>query len=152
MPVSQSKEGSVTLGPIEVVVLGFPGSQFTGEIRPRIMDLVERGIVSVVDALLVKKNQAGDVTFVEMAQQTDDPELQALASEMSEHLDLLSDEDVDAFAAQLEPGSSALALVFEHTWMKPVRDAVAASGGVLLADIHVPADVVDEVLAAVELV
>jgi hypothetical protein len=43
-----------------------------------------------------------------------------------------------------------LAIVFEHTWMKPVRDAVAASGGILLADVHVPADVVDEVLAAVE--
>ena len=54
-----------------------------------------------------------------------------------------------AFAADLEPGSSALALVFEHTWIKPVRDAVAASGGMLLADIHVPAEVVDEVLASV---
>ena len=77
--------------------------------------------------------------------------MEAFASECRA-LDLLSSEDVDEFAAALEPGSSALALVFEHTWMLPVRDAVAASGGVLLADIHVPADVVDEVLAAVELV
>ena len=73
-----------------------------------------------------------------------------MASQVSEVLDLLSDDDVDAFAADLEPGSSALAVVFEHTWMKPVRDAVVAAGGVLIADLHVPAAVVDEVLAAVE--
>ena len=139
----------MVLGPIEVVVLGFPGSRFNGEIRPRIMDLVERGIVSIVDALLIKKDQAGEVTFIEMQQHSDDPELEALALQVS-GLDLLSSEDVDDFAAELEPGSSALAVVFEHTWMLPVRDAVAASGGVLLADIHVPADVVDEVLFAVE--
>jgi hypothetical protein len=141
----------VALGPIEVIVLGFPGSRFTGEIRPRIMDLVERGIVSIVDALLIKKDQAGEVTFIEMAQQTGDPDMEAFASQVA-GLDLLSAEDVDEFAAALEPGSSALAVVFEHTWILPVREAVVASGGVLLADIHVPADVVDEVLAAVELV
>ena len=69
---------------------------------------------------------------------------------MSGQVDLISDEDAEAFAAQLEPGSSALAIAFEHTWMKPVRDAVVDSGGVLIADIHVPAEVVDEVLDAVE--
>ena len=146
------RSASVTLGPIEVVVLGFPGSRFTGEIRPRIIDLVKRGIVSVVDALVIKKDQAGVVTFTEMQQLMGDSELEALASAVSGRLDLLSDEDVDVFGAELEPGSSALAIVFEHTWMKPVRDAVAASGGVLIADIHVPAEVVDEVLAAAELV
>ena len=141
----------MALGPIEVIVLGFPGSRFTGEIRPRIMDLVERGIVSIVDALLIKKDKAGEVTFVEMQQQTGDPDMDAFASRVT-GLDLISSEDVDEFAAALEPGSSALAVAFEHTWMLPVREAVVASGGVLLADIHVPADVVDEVLAAVELV
>ena len=142
----------MTLGPIEVVVVAFPGSRFTGDIRPRITDLVERGIVSVVDLLIIRKDDAGDVTFVELQEQTGDPELAALAAVVSDRLDLLSDDDVERFATELEPGSSALAVVFEHTWMKPVRDAVAASGGILLADVHVPADVVDEVLAAVELV
>jgi len=140
----------VTLGPIEILVLGFPGSKFTGEIRPRILELVERGIVTIVDAVFIQKDLDGVVTFTEMDELTDDPEMEALASELSEQLDLISADDVQDLAADLTPGSSALALVFEHTWMKPVRDAVVASGGFLLADIHVPGDVVDEVLAAVE--
>jgi len=140
----------MALGPIEVVVLGFPGSQFTGEIRPRIVELVESGTITMVDALFIQKDQDGTVTYLEMEELADHPDFESLESELSAHIDLISGEDADEFAADLEPGSSAVALVFEHTWMKPVRDAVVASGGVLLADIHVPADVVDEVLAAVE--
>ena len=113
----------MALGPIEVIVLGFPGSRFTGEIRPRIMDLVERGIVSIVDALLIKKDQAGEVTFIEMAQQTGDPDMEAFASQVS-GLDLLSSEDVDEFAAALEPGSSALA-----AGVRAHLDAARARGG-----------------------
>jgi hypothetical protein len=140
----------VALGPIEVVVLGFPGSRFTGEIRPRILDLVERGIVSVIDALFVTKDAEGEVTFLELQQLVDDPDVRALAELLSRQRELLSAEDVTELVAALEPGSSALALVFEHTWMIPVREAVLASGGVLLADLHIPPQVVDEVLAAVE--
>ena len=141
----------MTLGPIELVVLGFPGSRFSGEIRPRIQDLVDRNIVHVVDALLVKKDGQGKTTFYELEELTDgDADLQALGKNISDRLDLISDEDAEVFAAELEPGSSALALAFEHTWMRPVRDAIVNSGGVLIADIHVPAAVVDEVLAAVD--
>lgn len=141
----------MTLGPIELVVLGFPGSRFSGDIRPRIQDLVDRNIVNVVDALLVKKDEQGKATFYELEELTDgDADLQALGKYISGQLDLISDEDAEAFAAELEPGSSALALAFEHTWMRPVRDAIVDSGGFLITDIHVPATVVDEVLAAVE--
>jgi uncharacterized membrane protein len=144
----QRKEAHVTLGPIEVVVFGFPGSRFTGDIRPRILDLVDRGIVNIIDALFMTKNAEGAVDFVELRELSDDPEASAISDVITSQLDLLSDEDIDELAEALTPGSSALAIVFEHTWMRPVRDAIAASGGVLIADIHVPADVVDEVLAA----
>lgn len=60
----------MTLGPIELVVLGFPGSRFSGEIRPRIQDLVDRNIVNVVDALLVKKDERGEATFYELEEVT----------------------------------------------------------------------------------
>jgi hypothetical protein len=140
----------MALGPIEVVVLGFPGSRFTGEIRPRILELVQRGIVSVIDALFITKDDDGAVTFLELQQLADDPEFAALGDLLSRQIDLLAAEDVTELVAELEPGSSALALVFEHTWMLPVREAVVESGGILLADLHIPPDVVDEVLAAVE--
>lgn len=146
--IINGRKVDVTLGPIEMVVIGFPGSRFTGDIRPRIVDLVDRGVVNVVDALLIKKDAEGAVDFVELQEVSDDEEATALGNIIAEQLDLLTDEDIEELATDLTPGSSALAIVFEHTWMRGVRDAVAASGGVLLADIHVPADVVDEVLAA----
>jgi uncharacterized membrane protein len=140
----------VTLGPVELVVLGFPGSRFSGEIQPRIQDLVDRNIVNIVDALLVMKDERGDVTFFELEEMEEaDADLRALHACVSEELDLISAEDAEVFAAELAPGSSALALAFEHTWMRPVREAVMNSGGVLIADVQIPAQVVDEVLDAV---
>jgi uncharacterized membrane protein len=140
----------MSLGPIEVVVLGFPGSRFTGEIRPRIMDLVERDIVMVIDALLITKAEDGTVGVLELEDLTDDPEIVALNGLLSNRLDLLASEDATELAAELEPGSSALAIVFEHRWMIPVREAIVESGGVMLADLHVPPDVVERVLTAVQ--
>lgn len=140
----------MALGPIEVVVLGFPGNRFTGEIRPRILDLVERDIVSVIDALFITKDEDGTVGYLELEQLVDDPEISALNGLLTSRLDLLASEDATELAADLPPGSSALALVFEHRWMVPVREAIIESGGLLLADLHIPPDVVDSVLAAAE--
>jgi hypothetical protein len=63
---------------------------------------------------------------------------------------MLSDEDAEAFADALEPGSSAAALVFEHTWFKPLRNELLDSGGILIADMRIPGLVVEAVLAEVE--
>jgi hypothetical protein len=138
------------LGPIEVVMLGFPGSRFTGEIRPRIAELVQRDIVGVVDALLITKAEDGSVGLMELEDLVDDPEIAALHGLLSSRLDLLAAEDATELAVGLEPGSSALAIVFEHRWMIPVREAIVESGGVMLADIHVPPDVVERALTAVQ--
>jgi uncharacterized membrane protein len=140
----------MALGPIEVVVLGFPGSRFTGDIRPRIVDLVEREIVTVIDALFITKDEDGTVGYLELEQLVDDPEILALDGLFTSRLDLLASEDATELATNLQPGSSALALVFEHRWMVPVREAIVESGGVLLADLHVPPEVVETVLAAAE--
>jgi hypothetical protein len=140
----------MALGPIEVVVLGFPGSRFTGDIRPRIVDLVEREIVTVIDALFITKDEDGTVGYLELVQLVDDPEIFALDGLLTSRLDLLASEDATELAVNLEPGSSALVLVFEHRWMVPVREAIIESGGVLLADLHVPPEVVESVLAAID--
>jgi uncharacterized membrane protein len=140
----------MALGPIEIVVLGFPGSRFTGDIRPRIVDLVERDIVTVIDALLITKGEDGAVGYLELEQLVDDPEISALNGLLTSQLDLLTSEDATELAVNLEPGSSALVLVFEHRWMAPVREAIIESGGVLLADLHVAPEVVESVLAAID--
>lgn len=138
----------MTLGPIELLVLGFPGNRFTGGIIPEIERLVEAGIISVVDVLMIHKDEAGEVTFAELEEDDGDDPVARL-SRMMKGLDLIGDEDVLEFAQALEPNSSAAALVFEHTWAKGFRDAIVASDGELVANFRVPGAVVDEVLAAV---
>ena len=138
------------LGPIEVLVVGFPGNRFTGGILPELEALVEAGTISIVDGLFITKDADGDVTFVELDQIDENEDAAALGRFIGSSLDLLSDDDAAEFAAALEPNSSAAALVFEHTWFKPLRDELIDSGGVLVANMRIPGLVVEEVLAAVE--
>jgi len=142
----------MTLGPIEVLVIGFPGNRFNGQIVPEITSLIERGIITVVDAVMIQKDESGDVSFIELEQtDVDDPAIGAFAGLIHGGTnDLVSDEDLDEFAADLDVNSSAAVLVFEHTWSKGFRDAVVASGGVVVRDLRIPGMVVEEVLAAVE--
>lgn len=137
------------MGPVEVLVIGFPESRFNGEILPAISDLVEREIISVIDGVLATKDDDGTISFVEFEEEDANPEVAALAALVQETRDLVSAEDVAELAASLEPGASAAVLVFEHTWAIGLRDAIVGSGGILLEELRVPGDVVDEVLAAV---
>lgn len=137
------------MGPVEVLVIGFPGSQFNGEILPALTDLVDRGVITVVDGLFAQRAEDGTVEVIEFEEAGASDEVAALAN-LIQDADLVSAEDVDDLLASLEPGSSAAVLVFEHTWSVPLRGAIVGSGGVLVSDIHIPGLVVDEVLAAVD--
>ena len=140
----------MALAPIELLVIGFPGNEFTGGILPELETLVENGVITVVDALLILKDEDGNVDFLELDQIDAGEDIAALGRFLIEGNGLLSDEDVEEFATALEPGSSAAALVFEHTWFKPLRDEILDSGGILLANMRVPGLVVNEVLSLVE--
>jgi Family of unknown function (DUF6325) len=135
------------LGPIEILVIEFPGSQFTGEIIPELERLIESDTISIIDGLLVKKDLNGDVTFIEFDELGINDDASKLAGVIDQLDALISDEDVEAWAAELAPGNSEAILVFEHTWAKPFRDAVVRSGGVLGANIRLGGEVVDELLA-----
>ena len=137
----------MTMGPIEIIEVAFPGSAFNGAILPELRALVQAGTITIVDGLFVRKDDAGEVSWYEVAEMSDD--LGGLGDLFARVDGLLSDEDVAELTAELQPGSSAAILVFEHTWMKPLRDAVLDSGGVLVADIQVPGRVVEEILATV---
>ncbi len=140
----------MTLGPIEVLLVAFPGNRFNGEILPELERLVETGTISVVDGLFVSKTADGEVIFAEFGEDDASPEVARLAALLDQVESLLSDGDVAELAAGLEPDSSAALLVFEHTWAKPFRDAIVDSGGVLAANFRVPGAVVDEVLDELE--
>jgi hypothetical protein len=139
----------MALGPIELLVIGFPGNRFTGGILPEIERLIDDGVITIVDALLIYKDDDGDVEIVELDQVDAGQDVAALNKFLDESNGLISDEDMEGFADALEPGSSAAALAFEHTWFKPLRDELVDSGGILLANMRIPGLVVDEVLAAV---
>lgn len=139
----------MALGPIELYVFGFPGNRFTGGIIPEIERLVDAGTISLVDALMIHKDADGEVTFAEL-EEADGDDPVARLSRLVKHLDLVGEEDVLEFASALAPNSSAAALVFEHTWAKPLRDQLAASEAIVLSNMRIPGSVVQEVLDAVE--
>jgi uncharacterized membrane protein len=138
----------MTLGPVEVLVIAFPGNQFTGEIIPELERLVDNDTISIIDGLLVRKDADGEVSFIEFEELGGNADAERLAGVMNQLDSLISDEDVAELAASLEPNSSEAILVFEHTWAKPLRDAIVASGGVLADNFRVPGMVVDELLDA----
>jgi uncharacterized membrane protein len=134
------------LGPVEILIVGFPGNQFNGEIAPALGDLVADGLVRVIDLVFVTKDGAGDVVGIELSD-LDDAIGSAFAPHVGEPSGILADEDIEDLGADLEPNSSAAILVVEHLWATKFRDAVAGSGGELLASIRIPKEVMDEVLA-----
>ena len=137
----------MALGPIEILIIEFPGSQFKGEIVPELEKLTANDTISIIDGLLVKKDVNGDVTFVEFDELGINDDASKLAGVVDQLDALISDEDVEAWAAALAPGDSEAILVFEHTWAKPFRDAVVRSGGVLGGNIRLGGEVVEELLA-----
>ena len=140
---------TVTPGPVEIVVIAFPGAQFKGDILPELERLVASNTISIIDGLVVLKDADGEITFTEITETTPNADVAALA-ELVDRVDgLIADEDIEILTEDLQPNSAAGILVFEHTWVKRLREAVIGSGGVLLEDVRVPADVVEEVLAVV---
>jgi Family of unknown function (DUF6325) len=138
-----------TVGPIEIVVLAFPGNKFNGRIMPELTALVEAGTVRIVDGMLGLKDAEGACTFLEFSELPTDEEISHVTDLFDQMEPLISDEDLEELMADLEPNSTAAMLVFEHTWVTPLRDAIVESGGILAANIRIPADVVADVLSAI---
>ena len=119
-------------GPIDVVVIGFPaGAPMTGDAIPILLDLVDRGIVRVLDALFVRKQADGTFAGFNLADLDADTagDLTVFAGATS---GLLDDDDVATAAAQIEPGSAALMMVYENTWAAHFIAAVRRNGGELI--------------------
>jgi hypothetical protein len=119
-------------GPIDVVVIGFPaGAPMTGDAIPILLDLVDRGIVRVLDALFVRKQADGTFAGFNLADLDADTagDLTVFAGATS---GLLDDDDVATAAAQIEPGGAALMMVYENTWAAHFIAAVRRNGGELI--------------------
>ena len=125
------------LGPVDYLVVEFPGSRFKGEILPELGDLVQRGIVRVLDLVLITKDDSGGFEAFEFgdAELGDLGELREMERELA---DLLSEDDVTAVAEALDPGSTAALLVYENLWAAPFASAVRRAGGQLVANGRIP--------------
>jgi hypothetical protein len=134
------------LGPVDWIVVEFPGSKFNGEIAPALRELVDRETIRVLDLLVLKKDEDGSLEAFELSD-LDPSEVGELRSYESDLAMLLSEEDVTAVAAAIEPGSSAAVLVWENTWAAPFASAVRHSGGQLVASGRIP---VQAILATLE--
>ncbi|MEI6622712.1 MAG: DUF6325 family protein [Actinomycetes bacterium] len=135
------------VGPVEVMVIAFPGSQFNGSVAPSIQEVVARGDIAIVDMAFITKALNGEVTIVE-AEEVDTEALGNFDALAGDLLDLLNDDDLAAIGADLDPGSSALAIVFEHKWARGVAAAVAGSNGFVVFDERVPREIVLAAIAA----
>jgi hypothetical protein len=134
------------LGPVDWIVVEFPGSKFNGQIAPALLDLVDRDLIRVLDLLVLKKHADGSLEAFELSD-LDEGEIGELRTYESELAMLLSEEDVTSIAAAIEPGSSAAVLVWENTWAAPFASAVRHSGGQLVASGRIP---IQALLAAIE--
>ena len=136
----------MSLGPIEVLMLRFPGNRFRGEIAPALADLVDSGTVRVIDLLFAIKDADGDIDVLEISDMEGD--LSVFAPATSELADTLTEDDARVLSQSLPNNSSAAILLFENTWAKTFVDAVSRANGEVLINERIPRATVEELIAA----
>ena len=136
------------LGPVDYVVVEFPADKanFSGEIAEELKGLVERGVVRVLDLILMRKDLDGSIEAIEL-EDVDESLAGELRELEREAAMLLAEEDVESIGLALEPGAVAAVLVWENTWAGPFGAAVRRAGGQLVANGRIPTQ---GILAAVE--
>lgn len=137
------------MGPIDYLVVEFPGNRMTGEAFPLLVDLVERGLVRVLDLVFVRKDIDGSVTGLELSDLNGDGELDLSVFEGASS-GLIGEDDIQEAGEVLQPGSSAGILIYENVWAAPFAAAVRRSGGQLVASGRIPVQAVLSALDAIE--
>ncbi|MFJ4557379.1 DUF6325 family protein [Streptomyces massasporeus] len=137
------------VGPIDYLVVEFPGNRMTGEAFPLLVDLVDRGIIRILDLMFVRKDADGSVTGMEIADLTGDGALDLAVFE-GVSSGLLGQDDIEEAATALEPGSSAGILVYENLWAAPFAAALRRSGAQMVASGRIPVPALVAALDATE--
>ena len=134
-------------GPVEVVIIGFPGNKFTGAIAPAILEAAHNQTVRILDLLFVSKDDQGTVTTLEIGDL--DPDFGPSFIDIAvSHPGALDHEDADELSEDLPNNSSALLIAFEHTWAARCSDAIRAADAIVIDQIRIPAEVVDDFVAS----
>jgi hypothetical protein len=125
------------MGPIDYLVVEFPGSRMTGEGLPLLVDLVDRGLIRILDLVFVRKDTDGHVAAVQVADVDGDGDLDLTVFEGASS-GLLDEGDLADAGSVLQPGSSAGILVYENLWAAPFAAALRRGGGQLVASGRIP--------------
>lgn len=133
------------MGPIDYLIVEWPDRQPTGEAAPYLIDLVDRGLIRILDLAFIAKGEDGSVAALEIADLGD--EVGAFAAFEGASSGLLSGDDIAAAGEALEPGTSAALLVYENSWAAPFAAALRRTGAQLVASGRIP---VQDVLAALD--
>jgi Family of unknown function (DUF6325) len=134
----------MTLGPLEYLVVGFAGNRFTGQILSELRAAREKGIIRVVDLLVLKKDEDGNITAMELSDLSKE-EAEQVAPLAGDILGLLAPEDIEQVASDIPNNSSAGLLLFEHTWAIGLKEAIKNAGGIAVAGGLVAPDALKEV-------
>jgi hypothetical protein len=138
------------LGPVDIVVIGYPpDAPRTGEAIPLFVDLVDRGIIRVLDVIMVEKDSEGNVSGLEIAD-LDGDGVDDLLVFAGARTGMLGEEDTNTAAEALQPGEAALLICFENAWAAPFATAVRRNGGKVLAFERVAAQDILDTLDALE--
>ena len=137
------------MGPIDYIVIEFPGNKLTGEAFPALIDLVDRGLIHIIDLLFIKKDLDGSVQVLGISDLGQEGDFDLTVFEGAS-AGLLGDDDIAEAANAVEPGSSAGLLVYENVWAAPFAMAVRRSGGQLVASGRIPVQAVLASLDALE--
>ncbi len=134
------------VGPVDVLIIGFPGNKFTGRIAPTLLELVDSGTIRVIDLLFVMKDADGVVTTIEAGELDPETGPSFLGIDVAQP-GALGPEDAEEVSDDLALNSSTLLIAYENAWAAKMVDALQAADAVIIDQIRIPAGVVDAVLS-----
>jgi hypothetical protein len=130
----------MNIGPVEYLLISFPGNKFKGEVAPAIANLVESGTIHILDLTFIIKDADGSTAMFEFDELE---EAAGFAGIDGEADGLFSDEDLELAAEALAPDSSALFILWEDVWATELADAIRGAGGQILSGERIPRDIVE---------
>jgi len=136
------------MGPVDYLLVEWTGRQPNGEALPHLIDLVDRGLIRILDLAFITKDEGGTVAAVEISEFGQ--QVEEIAQFEGASSGLLSGEDLDEAANALETGTSAALIVYENSWAAPFAAAVRRSGGQLVASGRIPVNAILDALDAAE--
>jgi hypothetical protein len=144
-PSHLERRQPITYGPIDFIALEFPGNRFKGEILPDLLELVDKGIIRIIDLVIIMKDQ-GEVIVREL-RELDAAHIDMFNPLKAEVSQMITRTDIDMIAEQLAENSTAGLMLIENLWAKKTQQAMLDANGRLVMFERIPHDVVEEALA-----